>query len=222
MRSKAAKLATICLMWGIATPLARADDWVSQLVARKPSAQEGDNQRRSHEATTLLLSDSEPEPTGARSALSDEPVSLRFHDNQSGEAEALDYPSCVSHDPGKPRKPQFTRPGDIDNGTSPSNRYCLKNCERAGHPHEVAWWARCAVNPNYSAAFVGGGTPWVLPHKTRSRERSEGTWGLDYDGIFKPRRVWLSWSCDRKQGGLGSYASDGAPAIVERVNKVLR
>ena len=221
MSSQATKLAAICLMWGIAIPLARihADDWVAQLLARNPTAHNGSNQDGSNEVTKLTPRESEAATTGARSVFSDESEGLQFHDSQPRETQALDYPSCVSHDRGKPRKPWFPRPGDIDNRDSPTNRYCLKNCERAGRPHELAWWARCPINENYSAAFVGGGTPWVLAHNTRSRAHTEGTWGLDYDGIFKSRRVWLRWSCDRQQGGLGSYESDGAPKIVERLSK---
>jgi hypothetical protein len=133
---------------------------------------------------------------------------------------ADEYPSCVSHDPGKPGKPWFPRPGDSDKKSSPSRRYCQPNSERAGHSHEVAWWANCTINKNYSAAFVGGGTPWVLAHKTRSREHDDGTWGLDYDGIFKPRCVWLRWSRQREQGGLGSYATDRTPTGLGRQKNV--
>lgn len=126
------------------------------------------------------------------------------------------YPNCVSHDPGRPRKPIVKRPGDIIRKDCPSDRYCMNDLERAGHPNQTSWWAKCAVNENYSAWFVGGGTPWIYPRKARARTEEEGTWGLDYDGIFRPRRVWINWSCGREQGGLGSYKTDGAPAIIER------
>jgi hypothetical protein len=208
MISQATKLTAVCFLLGIATPLGRvrADDWFAQLVARTQTAQ-------------LPLSNSQAETTIARSASSHEPVSFHFNDSQPSDTELIEYPSCVSHDPGKPGKPSFPLLANINQAKPPSKRYGLPNCERAGHPHEVAWWAGYPINQNYSAAFVGGGTSWVLAHKTRRRAPDEGTWGLDYDGIFKTRRVWLSWSCDRDQGGLGSYATDGAPAIAERLSK---
>ncbi len=136
--------------------------------------------------------------------------SVRFSMDDSFISECVqtDYPDCVSHDPGKPKKPRQEKPGDISVRDCPSERYGIANSERAGEPQQVAWWARCSVSNKYSAAYVGGGTPWILPHQTRSRASHEGTWGMDYNGLFKPRRVWLSWSCDRAQGGLGAYETD--------------
>ncbi len=123
------------------------------------------------------------------------------------------YPSQVSHQPGIPHKPLVDRPGDINRKDSPPRRYCLADCERAGRPHEIAWWAKCAVNKHYSAWFVGGGNAWVFPKQSRQRRRDEGTWGLDHDGLFHPRRIWLNWSCDRTQGGLGAYETEHQPGI---------
>ncbi len=208
---RALTLVAVCLLWGITCPPERsraderADEWIAQLLTQYPSTKTGGS-------PAIQLSPSV-------SALSGDSISLHIHDSQPEDNELIEYPSCVSHDPGKPGKPRKQKPGDINEMGSPAKRYCARNCERAGHPHAVAWWAGNPINRNYSAAFVGGGTPWVLAHKTRSRARDEGTWGLDYDGIFKPRRVWLHWSCDREQGGLGSYATDGAPAIVERLSQ---
>jgi hypothetical protein len=131
--------------------------------------------------------------------------------------EHVQYPNCVSHEPGWPRKPLRERPGDINNKDCPADRYCENDHARSGCPEQVAWWAKCAVNQNYSAWFVGGGTPWIYPRQGRARTEEEGTWGMDYDGLFRPRRVWMNWSCGRVQGGLGAYETDGAPAIVEKL-----
>lgn len=208
-------LAAMCLAGGVVSPLERtqAVDWLIQGSTRKHS------QSASRADTQFSLSDSHAAATGAPSAFSDETASRPFSDAQHSEAEAVEYPSCVSHDRGNPGKPWIQRSGDVTRKDNPSKRYCLQNCDRAGHPHEVAWWAACAINKNYSAAFVGGGTPWVLPHKTRSRAHAEGTWGMDHNGIFQPKRVWLGWSRDREQGGLGSYDTEGAPAIIESLKK---
>lgn len=213
---RALSLVTVCLLWGITCPpeRLRADEWIEQLFTRYPPTQTGGSL-----GTHLSPSARQTATTDARPDLSDDSISLHLHDSQPSDTELIEYPSCVSHDPGKPGMRCFPLLANIHKTKSTSKRYDLPNCERAGHPHEVAWWAGNPINKNYSAAFVGGGTPWVLAHKTRSRAHDEGTWGLDYDGLFKPRRVWLQWSCDREQGGLGSYATDGAPAIVERLSK---
>lgn len=204
---RALSLCAVCLLWGITFPpeRLRADEWIAQLLTQYPRTQSGGS-------PAIQLSPSV-------SVISEDSISLHIHDLQPEDDELIEYPSCVSHDPGKPGKPRKKKLGDVNEMGNPSKRYCLRNCDRAGHPHEVAWWAGNPINRNYSVAFVGGGTPWVLARKTRSRDHDEGTWGLDYDGIFKPRRVWLQWSCDREQGGFGSYATDGAPAIVERLSQ---
>ncbi len=208
--------AAVFLLWGMAGPIdeIRADEWVDQLLARKQP-----KQTVRPEGTQFSLSDTQSSTSEAKVIYGEEAQVLRLPDSPHSQTEVREYPSCVSHAPGKPGKPKMTRPGDINKKNSLSRRYGLQNCERAGYPHEVAWWADCALNKNYSAAFVGGGTPWLMPNRTRNRTQDEGTWGLDYDGIFKPRRVWLGWSSDREQGGLGSYETDGAPAIVERLEK---
>jgi len=98
----------------------------------------------------------------------------------------------------------------------------VPNHERAGNPKDVAWWAICPINKEYSACYVGGGTAWVLPSFTRERSRyEEGTWGLDYDGLFKPRRVWLRWSGVREQGGIGQYEADFEPKIFTAIKEHL-
>ena len=141
---------------------------------------------------------------------------FNIHDEAPEHDFAL-YSDSVSHDPGRPAKPIRKLPGDIINKAHPEDRYCLDVHERAGNPGQVAWWARCAINEHYSAWFVGGGTAWTYPHKARVRSNEEGTWGMDYDGIFAPRRVWMNWSKGRKQGGLGAYETDGARGILEKL-----
>lgn len=106
---------------------------------------------------------------------------------------------------------------DPDDGAV-ATRYGMDNHERSGNPDQVACWARCAVDKNYSAWFVGGGTPWIYPRKGRARTNEEGTWGMDHDGLFRPRRVWMNWGCEREQGGLGAYQTDSAPAILEKIS----
>lgn len=148
--------------------------------------------------------------TAPLSSYAGDGVRVHFEDDGATQlAEMECYPAWVSHDPGHPGKPRREKPGDINRSDCPPERYCISDCERAGNPHEVAWWARCVINKNYSAWFVGGGNPWVFPGKSRCRTREEGTWGLDYDGLFRPRRVWLSWSQGREQAGLGAYETDG-------------
>lgn len=111
----------------------------------------------------------------------------------------------ISYSPGFPSKPHREQPGDIDRGDCPPYRYGLSDCQRAGNPHQVAWWAATSVNQRYSAGFVGGGAAF----RGRSRLPSEGTWGLDYHGLLPLHRVWLKWTCGRERGGEGAYQTDG-------------
>lgn len=169
---------------------------------------------------------------GIRFSLSDEPIASSTYESDSdagvhmrvSDVEqqpqiigAVDH-QCVSHSPGRPRKPRIDRPGDINESECPSERYRIPDCERAGHPHAVAWWAKCAIDKDYSACYVGGGNAWVFPGQSRPRHTTqEGTWGLDYDGLFKPRRVWMNWSKDREQGGLGAYETDREPGWISKI-----
>lgn len=110
----------------------------------------------------------------------------------------------VCRAPGYPEKPHRTMPGDRDHGDSPPYRYGLNDCIRAGNPHEVAPWAMPSITKGYSGWFVGGGAAFG----GRGKGPQEGTWGLDYHGCLKPRRVWMKWTCGRYQGGEGAYAAD--------------
>lgn len=111
----------------------------------------------------------------------------------------------LSYDPGRPQKPHRKLPGDINRGDCPPYRYTLSDCQRAGDPHCVAWWAKPSTSLKYSAGFVGGGAAIG----GRSRHCSEGVWGMDYHGLFPYRRVWMRWTCGREQGGVGAYKTDG-------------
>ncbi len=124
----------------------------------------------------------------------------------------------VCRDPGRPAKPRWTKPGDVDRGDCPPLRYRMDDCKRAGNPHRVACWAKCSVNEKYSSWFVGGGAPWF---RGRCRKPSEGTWGLDYGGMFGHANVWLNYTRGRNQGGEGAYATDSEPAIISKAHHLL-
>lgn len=125
----------------------------------------------------------------------------------------------VCTDPGHPKKPLIKRPGDRSRGDCPPKRYRIPDCKRAGNPHCVAPWAKCSVDSKYSSWFVGGGSPFL---KGRCRESTEGTWGLDYGGLFGHARVWMNYTrYNRHQGGEGAYETDGEPAFVKKAHKLL-
>ncbi len=84
----------------------------------------------------------------------------------------------------------------------------MDDCERAGSPHCVARWAKCGVNEKYSAWFTGGGAAFF---RGRPRHSDEGTWGLDYNGLFGHANVWLNYTRHRNQGGEGAYETIGGP-----------
>jgi hypothetical protein len=124
----------------------------------------------------------------------------------------------VCRDPGHPRKPLLTKPGDRDQGDCPPLRYRMDDCQRAGKPHCYHRWAKCSIDDKYSAWFVGGGSPFPT---ARPRTSSEGTWGLDYGGLFGHNKVWLNYTRGRKQGGEGAYRTDGEPKIIKRAHELL-
>jgi hypothetical protein len=79
-------------------------------------------------------------------------------------------------------------------------------CVRAGDPHRIAWYAKPSWNKRDSSGYVGGGATW----RGEPRLPDEGTWGLDYAGLFSRNRIWLKWLHGRpsRQKG-GSYETDG-------------
>ena len=79
-------------------------------------------------------------------------------------------------------------------------------CARAGDPHRIAWHAKPSRNKRDSYGYVGGGATW----RGDPRLLDEGTWGLDYAGLFSRKHIWLKWLHGRpsRQNG-GSYKTDG-------------
>jgi hypothetical protein len=94
----------------------------------------------------------------------------------------------------------------------------MSDFSRAGKPTCVHRFAKCSVDDSYSAWFVGGGAAFF---KGRPRKSSEGTWGLDYDGLFGKANNWLNYTRCREQGGEGAYATDGEPEFVSKVHGFL-
>jgi hypothetical protein len=113
----------------------------------------------------------------------------------------------VNLDPGHPAKPKHKKPGDINQGDCPSVRYRMDDCIRSGDPSCVYQWAVPSITDKYSAWYVGGGAAF----KGRGRTAAEGTWGLDYDGLFGHARTWLNYTCNKRQGGEGAYQTDHVP-----------
>lgn len=79
-------------------------------------------------------------------------------------------------------------------------------CARAGDPHRIAWYAQPSRSKRDSFGYVGGGTAW----RGEPRMADEGTWGVDYAGVFSHNHIWLKWLHGRpsRQTG-GSYNTDG-------------
>ena len=123
--------------------------------------------------------------------------------------------NCVNRDPGHPAKPKHEKPGDRNWGDWPPYRYRMCDCDRAGDPHCVAKYARCAVDRHYSGGYVGGGAAAF----GRGRCNDEGTWGLDYHGLFHPGKFFMRWTCGRKQGGEGAYETDREPKVVAKLHQ---
>ncbi len=166
------------------------------------------------------------------------------HSAQHGSEHALEMGHEEFHtshhgiclDPGHPRKPKHEQPGDVNRGDCPPKRYRMDDCTRAGNPHCVAPWAKCSPNKKYSAWYVGGGAAFSkipdlhpgLLHRGRDRETNadhgygEGTWGMDYSGLFGHANVWLKYTHDRKQGGEGEYRTDGEPKVIARAKSILK
>ncbi len=124
----------------------------------------------------------------------------------------------VCRDPGFPAKPKCEKPGDVDRGDCPPKRYQICDAKRAGNSNKVALWARCNITDKYSAWYTGGGAAFC---KGRARKSSEGTWGLDYGGLFGHANVWLKYTRHRQQGGEGAYETDGEPELISRIHGVL-
>ncbi len=89
-----------------------------------------------------------------------------------------------------------------DERCKPSQHQCV----RAGDPHRVAWYAKPSRNKRDTSGYVGGGAMW----RGDSRLLDEGTWGLDYTGLFSRKHIWLKWLHGRpSRQKAGSYETDG-------------
>lgn len=76
-------------------------------------------------------------------------------------------------------------------------------------------WLLPSQTPGYIGTYVGGGSS--MPHKAEPRRDDEGTWGLDYQGLFFRRRVVNGyWHGRHYQGGTGAYKSDGPKLYEEK------
>ncbi len=82
----------------------------------------------------------------------------------------------------------------------------VNQCVRAGDPHRIAWYAKPSRNKHDSPGYVGGNATW----RGEPRLPDEGTWGLDFAGVFSKNRIWLKWLHGRpSRHTAGSYATDG-------------
>lgn len=96
-----------------------------------------------------------------------------------------------------------------------TGRYCQPGMERAGHPWFISKRARTALGSDYKVGYVGGGTPFSFGGECR--KSNEGTFGLDYSGLFFSRKTWLYWTHgSRYQGGAGRYETEGPRILPEK------
>ncbi len=111
--------------------------------------------------------------------------------------------STVAQRHDKPRSEPHQKPNRLPSG--PWQR-SLPAFHRAGNPQHVSWFAQPSRNKHDMVGYVGGGTAW----KGEPRCDDEGTFGLDYGGLFAKRHIWLKWLHGRPshQPG-GSYEPDG-------------
>ena len=130
------------------------------------------------------------------------------HESTDHSVEWSDRGICYA--PGRPEKRLRKMLGDRDRSANPPYRYTISNAQRAGNPHCVAPWAKPSINKHYSAWFVGGGAVFGEGECCEP----EGTWGMDYNGWLKPRRVWMKWTGGLRQGGEGGYKTDGHTELV--------
>lgn len=97
-------------------------------------------------------------------------------------------------------------------------RQCVDHWRRAGDPQGVHRFAKPSIDANYTGSYVGGGA--VLLGRERDA-RQEGVWGVDYDGVIFPKRVFLDWNRGwRRQGGVKGYQTDG-PHVKHTIHRAL-
>jgi hypothetical protein len=93
----------------------------------------------------------------------------------------------------------------------------MDDWHRADQPLVVARWARPSVTHRYAGWYMGEGA--AVGGQGRTLE--EGTWGLDYRGLFRSRAVFMARTCGCEQGGLGAYATDQEPRAVSRAKETV-
>jgi hypothetical protein len=80
---------------------------------------------------------------------------------------------------------------------------------RAGWPECIRVRAIPSNNDHYCGYYVGGGAAIF----GTGRYIDEGTWGWDYFGITRRKRVALNWWHGKYQGGVGQYETDGPKVL---------
>ena len=91
-------------------------------------------------------------------------------------------------------------------------RYCENAIRRAGLPNCISRFAKSSTDANHQVGYVGGGTLFG----GSCRRIDEGTFGMDYAGLWYSRKIWLKWSHgERHQGGAGRYETEGPRLLPE-------
>ncbi len=80
---------------------------------------------------------------------------------------------------------------------------------RAGWPECIRPRAIPSNTDHYCGYYVGGGAAIF----GSGRYIDEGTWGWDYFGITRRKRVALNWWHGKYQGGVGQYKTDGPKVL---------
>jgi len=80
---------------------------------------------------------------------------------------------------------------------------------RAGWPECIRPRATLSNTPHYCGYYVGGGAAW----RGDGGFLDEGTFGWDYFGLTRRKRVALGWWHGKRQGGTGQYETDGPKVL---------
>jgi len=188
-----------CLAFG---PIATASDSLSDRDYHGPALQQADKQTGIAEPSYLTSEiDSAGSMDHEEMVLSESMPSPDLDVECPSDGNAKNACPGVCRDPGFPAKPNRQLPGDIDKGDCPGNRYLMDDCLRTGDPNYVYKWAKPSITDKYSAWYSGGGAVF----KGRGRTAEEGTWGLDYNGLFGHAKTWMNYTGGKYQGGEGAY-----------------
>jgi hypothetical protein len=82
--------------------------------------------------------------------------------------------------------------------------HCLAGWPDGVRPHAI--WSN---DDHYCGYYVGGGAAMF----GTGRYLDEGTWGWDYFGVTRRKRVALNWWHGKYQGGAGQYQTDGPKVL---------